>query len=166
MLDRLSAMRHSDGQPMARIHGPAGTRDRGGTVTFSLLDPRGQIIDARAVARDAAEAGISVRTGCFCNPGAAEAAFGLSRPDVARARWLDAGSTDHYMETVGMPGGAIRASVGLASNIEDVQSFLALLDSTYRDHPPVDAERRLVSGPTHPGPVTRGGVRPGPRRGW
>ncbi len=166
MLDRLAAMRHSDGQPMARIHGPAGTRDRGGTVTFSLLDPRGQIIDARAVAGDAAEAGISVRTGCFCNPGAAEAAFGLSRPDVARARWLDAGSTDHYMETVGMPGGAIRASVGLASNIEDVQSFLALLDSTYRDHPPVDAERRLVSGPTHPGPVTRGGVRPGPRRGW
>ncbi len=139
MHDRLAAMRHSDGQPMAH---------------------------ARAVAGDAAEAGISVRTGCFCNPGAAEAAFGLSRPDVARARWLDAGSTDHYMETVGMPGGAIRASVGLASNIEDVQSFLALLDSTYRDHPPVDAERRLVSGPTHPGPVTRGGVRPGPRRGW
>ena len=127
---------------------------------------RGQIVDGRNVARDAAAAGISVRTGCFCNPGAAEAAFGLSRPDVARARWLDAGSTDHYMETVGMPGGAIRASVGLASNIEDVQSFLALLDSTYRDHPPVDAERRLVSGPTHPGPVTRGGVRPGPRRGW
>jgi selenocysteine lyase/cysteine desulfurase len=119
----------------------------GGTVTFNLLDARGQIIDVRAVARDAAEAGISVRTGCFCNPGAAEAAFGLSRPDVARARWLDAGSTDHYMEVVGMPGGAIRASVGLASNIEDVQSFLALLDSTYRDHPPVDAERRLVSGP-------------------
>jgi selenocysteine lyase/cysteine desulfurase len=132
MLDRLTAMRHSDGQPMARIHGPADTRDRGGTVTFSLLDPRGQSVDARAVAQHAAAAGISVRTGCFCNPGAAETAFGLTKSDLAQARWLRAGSTDHYMESIGVPGGAIRASVGLASNIEDVESFVALLERTYR----------------------------------
>jgi selenocysteine lyase/cysteine desulfurase len=133
MLGRLAAMRHSGGQPIARVHGPAGTLDRGGTVAFSLLDPRGQNFDAGMVARHAAAAGISVRTGCFCNPGAAEAAFGLTRSDVARARWLDAGSTDRYMETIGLPGGAIRASVGLASSIEDVEKFLTLLETTYQD---------------------------------
>ncbi len=135
MLDRLTAMRHSNGQPMARIHGPADTRDRGGTVTFNLLDPVGAFIDVRTVARDTAAAGISVRTGCFCNPGAAEAAFGLTEADVAQARWLEAGSTDQYMETIGRPGGAIRASVGLASNLQDVQRFLTLVDRTYRDRP-------------------------------
>lgn len=133
MLDRLAAMRHSGGQPMARIYGPADTSDRGGTVAFSLLDPRGRNIDAAVVARDTAAAGISVRTGCFCNPGAAEAAFGLARSAVARARWLEAGSADRYMETIGVPGGAIRASVGLASNVEDVEKFLTLLETSYRD---------------------------------
>jgi selenocysteine lyase/cysteine desulfurase len=139
MLNRLAAMRHGNGVPMARIHGPADTRDRGGTVAFNLLDPRGRLVDARTVARDAAAAGISVRTGCFCNPGAAEAAFQLGPSDVARGRWLAAGSTDRYMEAVGVPGGAIRASVGLASTIEDVERFLTLLESTYHDGNPAPA---------------------------
>jgi selenocysteine lyase/cysteine desulfurase len=133
MLDRLAAMRHGDGGPMARIYGPADTRERGGTVTFNLLDARGAFVDAGAVARETAAAGISVRTGCFCNPGAAEAAFGLTQSDVAQARWLGAGSTQQYMEAIGRPGGAIRASVGLPSTVEDVETFLALVESTYRD---------------------------------
>jgi len=41
-------------------------------VTFNFLDPRGAVVDQRAAARDASAAGISVRTGCFCNPGAGE----------------------------------------------------------------------------------------------
>jgi selenocysteine lyase/cysteine desulfurase len=81
LLGRLAALRHGNGQPMARIYGPASTRDRGGTVAFNLLDPGGRIIDERAVARDTAAAGISIRTGCFCNPGAGEGAFNLTRAD-------------------------------------------------------------------------------------
>jgi hypothetical protein len=107
---------------------------------YWCLDAEGQTYldytGAGLPARDTAAAGISVRTGCFCNPGAAEAAFGLTRSDVARARWLDAGSTDSYMKSIGVPGGAIRASVGLASNIEYVEKCLALLETTYRDRPP------------------------------
>jgi len=53
---------------MVRVYGSASTRDRGGTVAFNLLDHRGRIIDERAVARDTAAVGISIRTGCFCNP--------------------------------------------------------------------------------------------------
>jgi selenocysteine lyase/cysteine desulfurase len=51
LLGRLAAMRHSGGEPMALIYGPADTRDRGGTVAFNLLDPRGHLVDERAVAR-------------------------------------------------------------------------------------------------------------------
>jgi hypothetical protein len=40
------------------------------------------------------------------------------------------------MEAIGVPGGAIRASVGLASTIEDVGRFLTLLETTYRDQLP------------------------------
>jgi selenocysteine lyase/cysteine desulfurase len=30
LIDRLAALRHANGEPMARIYGPAGPRDRGG----------------------------------------------------------------------------------------------------------------------------------------
>jgi selenocysteine lyase/cysteine desulfurase len=134
LADRLAAMRHGNGTPMARLHGPAGTLRRGGTVAFSLLGPRGDAIDVRAVERDMAAAGISIRTGCFCNPGAAEAAFALTVADIDRARRSSTRTPDDYAARAGIPGGgAIRASVGLASNFADVNRLLAAIETTYRD---------------------------------
>ena len=37
LIDRLVALRHSNGQPMARIYAPVNTQGRGGTVAFNLL---------------------------------------------------------------------------------------------------------------------------------
>jgi selenocysteine lyase/cysteine desulfurase len=134
LLGRLAALRHGNGAPMARIYGPASTRDRGGTVAFNLLDPGGRIVDERAVARDTAAAGISIRTGCFCNPGAVEGAFQLTRADWRAALRGRARTLDQYLDLLGMPsGGAVRASVGLASNVGDVERFLAFVEMTYRD---------------------------------
>jgi selenocysteine lyase/cysteine desulfurase len=136
MLGRLAALRHSGGEPMALIYGPAGPDGRGGTIAFNLLDPRGRIVDERAVARDTAAAGISVRTGCFCNPGAGEGAFGITRAHVTRAFRERARTVDEYLESMGLPsGGAVRASVGLASNLADVERFLSFVEETYRDRP-------------------------------
>ncbi|CAK7262455.1 hypothetical protein SEPCBS57363_000042 [Sporothrix epigloea] len=85
-LDRLVVLRHSNGQPMIRLYGPdhclADGSNRGGTVTFNFLDPQGQIIDERVVASEAAATRISLRTGCFCNPGAGETALGFSRAEL------------------------------------------------------------------------------------
>ena len=133
LLDRLAALRHDNGEPMARIYGPAGTRDRGGTVAFNLLDPGGRVVDERAVAR-AAAAGISIRTGCFCNPGATEGAFQLTKADWRRAQRGPARTMDQYVGLLGLPSaGALRASVGLPSNVDDVERFLAFLEMAYRD---------------------------------
>jgi selenocysteine lyase/cysteine desulfurase len=121
---------------MARIYGPASTHDRGSTVAFNLLDPGSRVVDERAVARDTAAAGISIRTGCFCNPGAVEAAFGLTRSDWRRARRGTPRTLEQHLELLGMPsGGSLRASVGLASNVGDVERLVAFMDSTYRDRP-------------------------------
>jgi len=134
LLDRLTALRHGNGEPMARIYGPASTRDRGGIVAFNLLSPDGRVIDERAVARATSAAGISIRTGCFCNPGAIEGAFQLTRADWRAALLGGARTMDQYVDLLGMPsGGALRASVGLASNVGDVERFLAFLETTYRD---------------------------------
>ena len=134
LIDRLAGLRHSNGEPMARIYGPANTRDRGGTVAFNLLDPSGRVIDERAVAEATAAAGISIRTGCFCNPGASEGAFQLTQRAWRRAARARIQTMDEYVEFLGLPsGGAVRASLGLVSNIDDVERFLAFVETTYRD---------------------------------
>jgi hypothetical protein len=41
---------------------------------------------------------------------------------------------DQYIDLLGLPsGGALRASVGLASNVCDVERFLAFVATTYQD---------------------------------
>ena len=142
LVDCLGRMRHSSGAPMVAVYGPRTGIARGGTVALNFLDPDGQVIDERAVARDSGAAGISLRTGCFCNPGAGEAAFGLTRRELrgagrALSRRRTAGLVDDYLSLVGLPtGGAVRVSLGIASTIDDVDAFLDFAERTYRDRRP------------------------------
>ena len=142
LLGRLGGLRHENGRPLARIYGPCDTRARGGTVAFNFLDAHGEVIDERSVARDANAAGISLRTGCFCNPGAGERAFTLTKRSVTgslRGGLLhrNTRTVDEYLDLIGLPtGGAIRVSLGLASNLADVERFLAFAEETYRDREP------------------------------
>jgi selenocysteine lyase/cysteine desulfurase len=144
MLERLGMLKHGNGAPLVRLHGPAGVTARGGTIALNFLDRAGQVIDERAVARDAAAARISLRTGCFCNPGAGEWAFGLSKRDVRGPWWLalagggflrkQMSTLDDYLGVIGLKyGGAVRVSFGLASNVSDVEAFLDFAERTYRD---------------------------------
>jgi len=41
---------------------------------------------------------------------------------------------DQHLDLLGMPsGGSLRASVGLASNVGDVERLVEFMESTYRD---------------------------------
>ena len=141
LIECLDRMRHSTGAPVVRLYGPASTARRGGTVALNFLDRAGRVVDERAVGRDASAAGISLRTGCFCNPGAGERAFGLTR-EVLRSRRLRAGgaalaSVDDYLAVTGLPtGGAVRVSLGVASTLADVEAFLDFAERRYRDRWP------------------------------
>lgn len=134
LLDRLAALTHDNGAPMALIYGPRNTVDRGGAVAFNLLDPTGAVVDERPVATESAAAGFSLRTGCFCNPGASEAAFGITRASLRGADRNGAATLEGYLTLLGLPsGGAIRVSFGIASTIDDVQRFLDFVEHTYRN---------------------------------
>jgi selenocysteine lyase/cysteine desulfurase len=134
LLNRLDELRHTNGQRMARIYGPTGTRDRGGTVAFNFLRPDGAIVDERLVAREASAQGLSLRTGCFCNPGAAEGAFDIGPQRLRGARRWGLRTIDDYLDMLGLPsGGAVRVSLGLMSNLRDVECFLDFAARTYRD---------------------------------
>ncbi len=137
LLHRLQGLRHTNGRPMVQVYGPRGTSRRGGTVAFNFRDPDGAVVDERVVERDSSASGISLRTGCFCNPGAGEAAFAIDRDTLAASAGRRVGTLDEYLEILGLPsGGAIRVSVGLASNLADVECFLRFAEETYRDRFP------------------------------
>ncbi len=129
LLDNLLSLQHSNGKPMVRIYGPADTKMRGGTVTLNFYGPDDRLLDYRRIEELANGEGISLRTGCFCNPGAGEIAEGLTAEDMIAG--LNAGpdlSLPHFLKVVQHRGnksaGAIRISVGLATNFADVYRFM------------------------------------------
>ena len=134
LLDGLRSLRHGNGAPLVRLYGPETTERRGGSVTLNLLHPDGTVVDERIVSRESSERGISLRTGCFCNPGAGEGAFGIPRRLLSGAVRRTTGTIDDYLTRLGLPsGGAVRVSLGLSSNQADVDAFLGFLAEVHRD---------------------------------
>ena len=127
LIDSLVAMRHSTGLPMVRIYGPITQDARGGTVTLNFHDAQGRFIDHQLIERGAGERRISIRGGCFCNPGAGEIALGLSAGEISQcfARSHDRMSYNEFRRCIdNKSSGAVRVSLGLASNYADVAAFL------------------------------------------
>ncbi|RKF25514.1 aminotransferase class V-fold PLP-dependent enzyme [Micromonospora globbae] len=141
LLERLTALRHRNGRPLVQVYGPSTGHARGGTVAFNFRHPDGSLVDERLVARESSAAGFALRTGCFCNPGAAEAAFGINRDLLRRAILTHAETIDQHLATLRLPtGGAVRVSFGLVSTMADAERFLAFAESTYLDRDaPTDA---------------------------
>ena len=138
IITQLLALRHGNGRPMVRLYGPTDMNMRGGTVTMNFYDPNGHLVDYRRVEELAGEARISLRTGCFCNPGAGESAEDLSADDMRAG--IDAAGADinlhRFMQVMqergGKSAGAIRISTGIASTFADVERFLEFVGE-FRD---------------------------------
>ena len=131
LIEQLLLLRHGAGQPLVRLYGPANTDSRGGTVTMNFYDAEGRVIDHRLVEESASRHNISLRTGCFCNPGGGEVALELSRtellgcfnqPVVEEKRTF---TVDDFRLCIdGKSTGAVRVSMGVASNFADVRRFV------------------------------------------
>jgi selenocysteine lyase/cysteine desulfurase len=114
------------------LYGPDRVEARGGTVAFNVR--RGQRVVPYEDVETAARAhGVAIRGGCFCNPGAAASALGL---DGARTRaCLREGdySIMRFRDCMGgRPVGALRASVGLATNRADIERLRAVIEQVSR----------------------------------
>ena len=130
LLDNLTQMKHSNGAPLVRIFGPTTTDGRGGAVTVNFYTKEGQLIDHRYVEDEANKVNISLRTGCFCNPGAGEVAMGVSRVDLdvcftQPSHEQRLSQDDFRMCFDGKSMGAVRISIGMVTNFNDVQAFLS-----------------------------------------
>jgi selenocysteine lyase/cysteine desulfurase len=134
LIDRLRSLAHSNGKALVRIYGPTSMLDRGPTIAFNVLDCDGITIPFSSVESRARDEGVSLRGGCFCNPGASESAFGFRADETARCLDQISGagfSIERLAECLGsdVPVGAVRVSLGLPSNVADVDRVLAVIES-------------------------------------
>ena len=154
LIESLCALRHTTGQPLVKIHGPAHSSMRGGTVTVTFFDRDGRALDDGRVEQLASWERISLRTGCFCNPGAGEVAHGLT-PEIMRT-FFQRSHAPSFQELrqemharFGRDVSAVRVSVGLASNFADVDAFLrfatGFLDRTAAEIGDVEAGGPICS---------------------
>ncbi|MBN2388659.1 MAG: aminotransferase class V-fold PLP-dependent enzyme [Anaerolineales bacterium] len=129
LLHNLSLLEHSTGVPLVRVYGPLTIPQRGGAVTVNFFDKDGKPIDIRIVEQAASARNISLRTGCFCNPGAGEIALQISKMDLAACFT----QSDHVQRLTyddfrlcidDKASGAVRISVGMVSNYEDIEELL------------------------------------------
>jgi selenocysteine lyase/cysteine desulfurase len=138
LLDQLAMLRHRNGTPLVRLYGPATSVGRGGTIAINLLDPAGNVVDFRVIEAAANARRISLRTGCFCNPGASEAAFGWMAEDLAPLFQSSERVTidDLRRRWPGRAVGAVRVSLGIATTPADVAAFVQLLQAVADSWPP------------------------------
>ena len=136
LLEGLRSLRHASGSPLVTVYGPQDMEARGGTVAFNLIDSHGRWIPHADVEARAAARRVSVRSGCFCNPGAGEQALRFdagqvascvagARDDTRHPRF----SKDEFARCMGdTPIGAVRASVGIGTTERDVERLLESLN--------------------------------------
>lgn len=133
LLETMQGLRHSNGEPLVHVFGPKNCESRGGTIIFNVFDPQGKPLPYLEVEADANAANISLRTGCFCNPGIDEINNCISTEELAS--YFTSHSTGDFQDMItalGRMRGAIRISVGLASNFADVYRFVTFLKGYLR----------------------------------
>jgi molybdenum cofactor sulfurtransferase len=133
LANQLSAMQHANGTPLVKIFGPSGFSMRGGNIIFNILNPAGIPFPFQQVESEANARKISIRTGCFCNPGIDEINNCLGNNELASYfTSRDQGNYYDMIAYLGKMRGAIRTSVGMATVRSDLDAFLRFVE-TYKD---------------------------------
>ncbi|MCA9835906.1 MAG: aminotransferase class V-fold PLP-dependent enzyme [Trueperaceae bacterium] len=126
LLGELESLKHSNGHPLIRLYGPADMAKRGATFAMNFYQADDTQIDHRVIELEASKLGISLRTGCFCNPGSGESAFGFDQVeiDTCFAQPKPRLTIEDLRVCIdGKSSGAVRVSLGIASHFKDVYAF-------------------------------------------
>ena len=136
LMDELVGLRHGNGERVARIYGPIEMESRGGTLALNLYDSQGVHLNHRLVEEKANAWKISLRTGCFCNPGAGELAMGLERDEIVGclAQSGNRMTVNEFQQCIDDKStGAVRISFGIASTFEDAITVLRFFQEFRQD---------------------------------
>ena len=96
--ERMSDIRHSNGAPAVLVFGKHAAADwhtvQGGVLNFEVLDDRGSPRSYKEFEEAAVAAGLHLRTGSLCNPGACYACTGVEDAEVQKLEGEKEGCDD------------------------------------------------------------------------
>jgi selenocysteine lyase/cysteine desulfurase len=125
----LLAVRHDNGLPVVKIFGTNDFSIRGGNLLMNFYRADGSLMLFTDFEKEANAKGISIRYGCFCNPGIDEISNCVTNEDMAKYfSGREKGDFNDVVAFMGMRG-AIRVSVGLATNLADLDALVALVST-------------------------------------
>lgn len=124
-LQEIKNLRHDNGGRLIKVYGPQDTRQRGGTIAMNFFDKDGDMYDFFEIEHMANQQNISLRTGCFCNPGIDETNHAFEEAELKKY-FAKSGSKNYFdlIETIGKRRGAVRISFGYISKFDDAYRFI------------------------------------------
>ncbi len=131
-LKEMSSLKHDNGTPIVRMFGLMNTENRGGTVILNFQDTEGNTFPFDWIENQANKQLISIRSGCFCNPGIDETNHCVSNEEMAQyytsRKEKEFDSTTGYLrymsKMIGRMRGATRVSFGIATTTKDIETFV------------------------------------------
>jgi selenocysteine lyase/cysteine desulfurase len=125
LIRSLLVLKHTTGLPLIQVFGPNNMEDRGYTVIMNFFDANGEKLDISIIEHAANRQNISIRMGCFCNPGIDEINNCITSEELSL--FYSSRTDVHYdkVHFLGKMRGAIRVSFGLMSNYSDCEKFIA-----------------------------------------
>lgn len=136
LYDRLASLTHKNGSPVVKIFGNHSLYDKkkqGGIINLIVFNPFGETVGYHSIQQESAAAGIHLRTGCSCNPGACYGFLGVSVDDVIRLSKERQSCHDETDTLHGKPLGGVRISFGYLSTFEDAFAIFEFFRNRYVD---------------------------------
>jgi molybdenum cofactor sulfurtransferase len=126
----LQTMQHSTGMKQVHLYGPEDRSKAGGTVIMTFLNPDGSAIPFEIIEQKANTHMISLRSGCFCNPGIDEIFNCVTTEELTR--FFSGRTKGNYSDMFNFlkkMRGAVRISVGLATTKSDIDKYVQFVKS-------------------------------------
>lgn len=131
----LKTMQHATGMKQVHLYGPEDRSKAGGTVIMTFLNPDGSAIPFEIIEQKANKHMISLRSGCFCNPGIDEIFNCVTTEELTR--FFSGRTKGNYSDMFSFlkkMRGAVRISVGLATTKADIDKYVQFVSSLRDTH--------------------------------
>lgn len=130
LCEELKKLKHNTGQSLIHVSGPEDNNNIGGTMIMNFYYSNGERYDFELIEELANKNNISLRSGCFCNPGLDETNSCLTEEELSKYYTGSKSYSYKDMEKFfGRMRGATRISFGIATVKRDLDAFIRFASS-------------------------------------
>ena len=128
LISRIKEIKHTSKVNVVKIFGPEDRKNTGGTVIVNFFDKNGSLYPFEQIEQKANAKLISIRSGCFCNPGIDEINNCLTTEELSNYfTSRDNGDYHDMISFLNKMRGATRISVGIATGRKDIETFISFV---------------------------------------